>query len=74
MEKGYGDFKAEGERTDDEGHIRRVKFEEEVGETEVVPVGADPETGEVSYETLTQELDERQSDGEQESERPGIDD
>jgi len=45
-----------------------------VGETDVVPVGADPETGEVSYETLTQELDERQNDGEQESEQPGIDD
>jgi hypothetical protein len=74
VEKGYGRFRAVGERTDDEGHIRRVKFEEEVGETDVVPVGADPETGEVSYETLTRELDERRSDGEQESEQQGIDD
>lgn len=74
VEKGYGGFRAVGERTDDEGYIRRVKFEDEVGETDVVPVGADPETGEVSYETLTQELDERQNDGEQESEQPGIDD
>jgi hypothetical protein len=68
-EKGYGDFRAVGERTDAAGNIHRVKFEEEVGETDEVPVGADPETGEVPYETLTRELVERRTDGKQESEQ-----
>lgn len=67
-EKGYGAFRAMGERTDDDGHVRRVKFDEAVGETDVVPVGADPETGEVPFETLTRELAERYTQGEQESE------
>jgi hypothetical protein len=69
-ERGYGAFRAVGERTDDDGHLRRVRFDEEVGETDVVPVSADPETGEVSFETLTRELADRHVQGEQESEQP----
>ena len=69
--KGYGDFRAVGERPDDEGDVRRVKFDSKLGETDVVPVSADPETGEVSHATLTEELADRHTDRELESEQEG---
>lgn len=58
VERHYGTLKAEGQRTED-GHLRTVRFDSQHGETDAATVSANPQTGEVAYETLTEELAER---------------
>lgn len=66
-EKGYGKFAAVGERTDDGGKASMVHFDGDAGESAVVQVAVDPETGEVAHETLRDEIAERPAELEQES-------
>jgi hypothetical protein len=61
VQRGYGDGSASGVRGTGDTEIETVYNTDMEGETEVVERPADPETGEVSQETLQEELSDRLS-------------